>query len=289
MPHKTRSIQQPKKPWVRVSLFSLLSFAVFFTACKKKPEINLAVCGSSGIVSALEDVAAAYEKTKRVRVIVLRVKSRESLDLLVKGESDIAASLLRMPGELSLKAQKGKRSIAEVIIGYDVIVPVVHTSNPVKNLFLGQLADIYTGLIDDWKDIEMEQGRIIVVDREKTSAIRSVMTKRFFYSDDEKELENVVKSSDEEVADAVAKQPRAIGYISRTALAEGIKIVTINQIEPTDENVLRKYYKLYRELYLYYDESARKEAIHGFIDFVRGKEGQDILHRAGIIPAAMFK
>ena len=58
-----------------------------------------------------------------------------------------------MPGEMSLRAKKQNKKISAVTIGYDVIVPIVHKSNPLDNLFLGQLADMYAGLIDDWKDV----------------------------------------------------------------------------------------------------------------------------------------
>lgn len=281
-------IRQLKRRWVKGCLFGSLSLVVIFTSCGKKQEISFAVCGSGGIISALKGAADAYENGRKVKVKISEVSSVAGLNSLIEGKCDIAASLLRMPGEMSLKAKKGNIKISESIIGYDVIVPIVHKSNPLDNLFLGQLADMYAGLIDDWKDVEMKPGRIVVVDREKSSAIRSVMTERFFYTED-KELPGVIESSDEAVAAAVAKEPNAIGYISRTAIVDGVKIITINKIAPTNDNVLKKYYKLYRELYVYYNETIPQGTISEFVDYLHGTEGQNILNQAGIIPASLVK
>lgn len=279
--------RQLKKRWIKGYLCASLTLVAIFASCGKKQEISFSVCGSGGIVSALKGAADAYENGRRVKVKIVEMSSIAGLNSLIEGKCDIAASLLRMPGEMSLKAKKGNKKISELIIGYDVIVPIVHKSNPLDNLFLGQLADMYAGLIDDWKDVEMKPGRIVVVDREKSSAIRSVMTERFFYSED-KELQGVIESSDEAVAAAVAKEPNAIGYISRTAIVDGVKIITINKIAPTNDNVLKKYYKLYRELYLYYDDTIPRGTLSEFVEYLRGTEGQNILNRAGIIPASLL-
>jgi phosphate transport system substrate-binding protein len=287
MVYYMKSVRVLKRRWGKGFFCVLLSLVAIFMSCGKKQEITIAVCGSEKIISTLKSAAGAYEKDRSVRVCFLETTSMAGLDSLIEGRSDIAATALRIPGEISVKAKIKNKKFAETIIGYDVIVPIVHASNPLNNLFLGQLADIYNGLIDDWKDVELKPGRIVVVDREKSSAIRRLMTERFFYSEEE-ELKCVVKSSDEEVAAAVASEPDAIGYISRTALVDGVKIVTINRISPTDDNVLKKYYKLYRELYLYYDESDSREVIREFVDFMRGTEGQKILHQAEIIPAGFF-
>lgn len=288
MSNTMKRVQQRKRRWCKGSLCGLLLFGVIFISCGKKQELSFAVSGSGGIISALKNAADVYEKGRRIKITVIEAPSIAGLNSLLEGKCDLAASLMRMPGEMSLRAKKQNKKISGVTIGYDVIVPIVHKSNPLDNLFLGQLADMYAGLIDDWKDVEMKPGRIVVVDREKSSAIRSVMTERFFYSED-KEVKSIIESSDEAVAAAVAREPNAIGYISRTAIVDGVKIITINTIAPTDDNVLKKYYKLYRELYLYYDETNPRGAIREFVDYLLGTEGQKVLHKAGIIPASLIK
>ncbi|TFH43046.1 MAG: hypothetical protein E4G96_02055 [Chrysiogenales bacterium] len=82
----------------------------------------------------------------------------------------------------------------------------------------------------------------------------------------------------------------AIGYISRTAVGDGIKIISINQIKGTDENIRQKHYRLYRELYLYYfDASPGGTIAQGFASYMREKEGQERMLRAGFIPTSFFE
>lgn len=221
----------------------------------------------------------------------LQVKENGSLkclSLLIEGKNDIAVSSVKIPPAQLWEAQKRGISIKEIVVGYDIIIPIINRSNRIDNLFLGQLADIYSGLIKDWKDAGGKPGTITVVDRNDASGTKLVMDKTFF------EIESVVegcvkKNCDSDVIAYVSKHPGAVGYISQSFMNSSIKAININGANAMMENIENKSYPLCRELYIYVNDKAYTGVIKSFIEFVLNKSGQDILKQNGFIPLARLQ
>jgi phosphate transport system substrate-binding protein len=233
-------------------------------------------------------MAESFNQSSKGKVQVSVVGSLKGISLLLEGKNDIVDSSVKIPADKLWEAQKKGITIKEILMGYDIIIPIIHNSNDVGNLFLGQFADMYIGLIRDWNDVGGTSGKIIVVDRFSDSGTKVVMSERFFESSTVSG-ENVVMNCDSKVVAFVAEHPNAIGYISKSYAPPNIKAVNINGFSATVENVEKNYYPLYRELYLYTNEKSYAGQIKYFIDFVLSKNGQDILQQNGFIPVGRLK
>lgn len=264
-----------------VTLF--VSIIVF--ACKQECRQSITINGSTTLETFIKSAAGTFEKSHVVKINIITSGSLSGLAALLDGKSDIADSSVKMPAEQLWNAQKKGLMVKEFLIGYDIIVPIVHPSNKVKNLFIGQLSDIYAGLLRYWKDVGGNQGNIIVVDRNDNSGTKLVMSERFFEST-KIAPGSIKRNSDTDVVSYVARHPAAVGYISKRCCGNKVKSININGFDGIKENVEKGYYPLYRELYLYVNEKSYKGEIKSLIGFIMNTAGQDLLQKAGFIPVS---
>ena len=108
-----------------------------------------------------------------------------------------------------------------VPIGLDGLAVVVHPSNNIAGLSLVQLRDIFAGRLLDWQALGSDAGEILLVSREDGSGSRILFETRVM-SDERVALTAVVMPTSQDVVDYVAKNPHAIGYVSRAEVAEWI-------------------------------------------------------------------
>ncbi len=262
---------------------SIIVFGGAATGCKKKNDKEIIISGSKTMEQALASLAESYNKKQEITIIVLSPGSLKGLTLLSEGKCDIASSSVKMPAQMAWVAQKEGVPVKEFIIAYDIIVPIVHPSSQVKNLFQGQMADMYSGLIKDWKAVEVKPGKIIVVDRDDDSGTRLFMNERFFEL--KKPIETGIKvKSDADAVAYVGMHPSSVGYVSKRYVNGTVKAVAINGFSGTLENVEKSYYPLCRELYFYTNGKKNKAEVQSFIDFCMTEKGQDIIEKAGFIP-----
>ena len=259
-----------------------------FYGCKKEVEDIIPIAGSITMEPIIRSTVAAFTKNQNMNLEITVNGSMEGFVFLIRGKSKIADSSVRMPNDRLLEARKRGISIKEFLIAYDVIVPIVHPANSLDNLFLGQFADIYTGLLRDWKDIGGIPGKISVVDHDESSGTTLIMHDRFFESRNVLEG-RIILHSNSDVVLYVAKNKNSIGYISMSSYIKKVKPVMINGFKATSENVVNGYYPLYRELYLYVNERSYSGVIKAYIDFILSKKGQDIIQTSGFIPVALMK
>jgi len=265
----------------------MIILAVMTAGCNKEGKPTT-VSGSETMMPLMTKLVETYSKKTGKDLMVSGSGSLKGLLLLLVGKSDIAISSVKIPAAMLWEAQKKGMTIKEIQMGYDIIIPIVHRSNRIDNLFLGQLADMYRGLIKDWKDAGGTPGKITVVDRNPDSGTKLVMDETFF------ELEKVVeghvkKNCDNAIVAYVAQHPGAVGYISQSYLNSSVKAININGANAMMENVETKAYPLFRELYFYVNEKTYTGTIKSFIDFVLSKNGQDILKQHGFIPVARIQ
>lgn len=271
----------------RLMFIYMIILAVMTAGCSKESKPTT-VSGSMTMIPLMTKLAETYSKKTGKELLVSGSGSLKGLVLHLAGKNDIAVSSVKIPAALLWEAQKKGIAIKEIHVGYDIIIPIVHRSNRIDNLFLGQLADMYRGLIKDWKEAGGTPGKITVVDRNHDSGTKLVMDETFF------ELEKVVegcvkKNCDNDIVAYVAQHPGAVGYISQSYLNSSVKAININGANAIMDNVETKAYPLFRELFLYVNEKTYTGTIKSFIEFVLSKNGQDILKQQGFIPVARIQ
>lgn len=252
----------------------------------------------------LVDLTAAYNRQHPDVLFVIRGGGSTVGEELVRGrEVDLGASTL-FPPEQQADGSASTPSPADdplvrVPIGLDGLAVVVHPSNNIDGLSLVQLRDIYAGRLLDWHALGSDVGEIQLVSREDGSGSRILFETRVM-GDERVALTAVVMPSSQDVVDYVAKNPQAIGYVSRaevtewiaeddtaaaapaaangTAVPPRVKIIPVEGKLPTRATVRAQEYALTEPLYLIsYGQPTGK--IRRFIDFVLSPAGQAIVNR----------
>lgn len=152
----------------------------------------------------------------------------------------------------------------EITLGYDGIAVALNDANPVTNLTLDQVRDIYTGKITNWSEVGGTDSKIVVVSRENGSGTRSAFEEIVGYGEDSSESlvsTAEISNGNGTVASTVAGNENAIGYVSFEAIetTQGAKSVQIDGVDATPAKVANEEYKLARPFIMIYDEQNLTE------------------------------
>jgi phosphate transport system substrate-binding protein len=184
-------------------------------------------------------------------------------------------------GMSSRQLKEDEMVLKETVICFDGISIVVHPKNPVGQLTLTQVADIYAGRITRWSELGWVDRKIDIITREEGSGTRGsfedLVMKKLDIDDS-----IMVQDSNGSVREIVATDPYALGYISMGLVDKRVKVLAVDGILPTVDNIKAKRYRIVRPfLYLTNEDSTAN--VKTFIDYVLNKDGQRILRKEGLI------
>lgn len=205
---------------------------------------------------------------------------------LINGSTDICQASRSMKDSEKKKLRDRYFTMGEEIpVAKDGVTLYVHEKNPVSELTLAQIKDVYTGKTTNWKQVGGPDSKIVLYGRENSSG-----TYVFFR---EKALKNADYSASMQslpgtsaVVNAVSKDPSGIGY-GGAAYARGVKEVAIKTDKgaflPTAEHVKSGHYPLSRNLFWYLRGKPSGE-IKKLVEWVLSPEGQEIVTKVGYFP-----
>jgi len=213
---------------------------------------------------------------------------------LISGTCDIAECSRAMePKEIRQARDRGIEPVEE-IVALDGIAVVVHPNNPIKNLTMDQLRDIFMGNITNWKQAGGVNKQIVILSREVNSGTHIFFKEHVLRRGQVKGPEEfspgaLLMPSSQAIADEVSNNENAIGYYGMGYISPQQKVVAVARdssspyIEPTIENVKSDLYPISRPLYMYTNDKP-KGVIKEFMDFVYSKEGQEIVKKIDFVP-----
>jgi phosphate transport system substrate-binding protein len=195
------------------------------------------------------------------------------------------------------KNNTGKTPI-EWIVGYDAMAIYIHKDNPIEELTIDQLAQIYGegGKIEKWSQLGIEiQGadEIVRVSRQNSSGTYAFFREHILDKKDFK-LESKDMSGSKDVVELVSRTPGAIGYSGMGYKIDEVKFVKIKKTEadqaylPTLDNVVAGNYSLARPLHMY-TLGQPEGHIKKYIDWILSLAGQEIVKKEGYVPVASGK
>jgi phosphate transport system substrate-binding protein len=218
---------------------------------------------------------------------------------LINGTTDLANASRPIKQEEIEAARRLGREPKEVKVAMDALGIVVHKDNPVERLSVRQLMGIYTRHVNNWKELGGKDLPIMRYSRESNSGtylfFKEHVLKDMDYASDCQNLPGTAA-----VADAVAKDPKGIGYGGVAYFDRpNLKVIKVSKaddqkaIDPIDRSDLKRTkvhydvvwsgeYPLARPLFVY---SLRESAeIKRFLDWILSEEGQKIAAELGYIP-----
>ncbi|HWB02438.1 MAG TPA: phosphate ABC transporter substrate-binding protein [Verrucomicrobiales bacterium] len=274
---------------------ALAAFVTGLSSCGDKQK-TLKVSGSN----TMAQVATSWaENFKKAKVSVAGGGSGIGINDLTEGKIDICTSSRPMKQEEKdkVKAQQGKEP-KEFVVGYDALAVFVNPANPIKEISMEQLKEIYLadGSITKWEQLGPggATGNIEVLGREQTSGtyefIHDVVLGKDKDGNKNKFRTTVApQSSSQAIIDNLANMKGSIGY-DGMAFNDPKKVKWIGVSKKTGEpsvmpgvdDARSGKYPLARKLYLY-TVGEPEGAVKEFIDFALSAEGQKLLSDVGYV------
>jgi phosphate transport system substrate-binding protein len=226
----------------------------------------------------MELLAADYAKVRsNVKININGTGSSDGIKAAAAGTSELGMS----SRELS-PTEKGS-GLTELIIAIDGIAVIVNNGNPVSDLSLDQIRDIYTGAITDWSAVSggAKSGRIAVVSREPGSGTRGAFEEIVKFQD--KLLPGATEFDGTGAIKAeIARNADAIGYISLGSADTTVKLLNVGGTPATTANVVNGSYKIARPFIVLSSRQTIKEETQRFLDWIMSGAGQSIVKTSWI-------
>jgi phosphate transport system substrate-binding protein len=145
---------------------------------------NIVIKGSTTVLPIAQKVAEAYMKENpKVSISLSGGGSGNGIKAIIDGTTDIADSSRFIKGkEVKLAMEKGVYPVP-FRVAYDCIVPVVHPSNPIKDISMDQLKAMYKGEVKNWKDVGGIDKKVVVISRDTSSGTYEVWNKKVMKKD----------------------------------------------------------------------------------------------------------
>jgi phosphate transport system substrate-binding protein len=245
---------------------------------------KITITGSTTVLPLAQKAAEVYmQKHPGVEISVAGTGSGDGLKSIIDGTADIGNSSREMKAkEVKLAQSKGVVTVRHTV-ALDCIVPIVHPGNPVKDLTMDQLRAIYVGKIKNWQQVGGLKKKIIVVSRDSSSGTFEVWN-RLVLKKARVRPDAQLQASNGAVAQAVAGNKYALGYVGIGYLNDRLKPLTVNGVSASPAAAKDKSYPVARALYMF-TKGEPKGAVKAFLDFVKGPEGQEIAEEEGLVKA----
>ncbi|MDR2485450.1 MAG: phosphate ABC transporter substrate-binding protein [Treponema sp.] len=235
---------------------------------------TIEIAGSTSVTPLMEMLAAEYRKSRSgVKININGTGSSDGIRAVSAGTSELGMSSRELgPTEKGL-------GLEERIIAVDGIAVVVHPDNPVTDLTIEQIRDIYSGAAADWEQISggAKTGKIAVVSREPGSGTRGAFEELIGLKD------KLVLGATEfdgtgAIKAEVSRNPDAIGYISLGSTDPSVKAVGVQGAAATTDNVKNGVYPIARPFIILSQKTIKPET-QRFLEWVLGSEGQAVVKK----------
>jgi len=259
-----------------VRILVLFMIMGLMSACSRMSETGVIVAGSTSVQPYAEVLAEEYMVLYPGSEIDIQGGgSSAGITAAQSGTADIGMSSRSLNDE--------EKSMQYVEIARDGLAVIVNPSNPIQNLSLDQICDIYSATITEWNQLGGSNSKIHIIAREEGSGTRSAFTELVM---DKLEISPraIVQDSNGAVRQLVADDPNAIGFISLGLVDENVKALHLGGVAATRESILDGSYSLSRP-FLFITREEPTGQIKQFIDFVLSPEGQKLLSYEGLIPS----
>lgn len=246
---------------------------------------RVTIQGSTTVLPLVQVLAEEYlAEHPEIDISVSGGGSGVGITALLDGVVDVAMSSREAKKEEIEAARKRGKDLIPFVIAYDAIAVIVHPSNPIAELSLEALQEIYAGEVTTWQELGGPKMPIVPISRDFASGTFEVFN-RIVLKGKEVTPKALMLISNLAILQEVSSSPGCIGYVGLGYVREKVKVVAIDGVLPSPETVRTKHYPLSRPLYLYL-ASPPEGALRDFLDFILSPSGQRIVAETGFIPVA---
>lgn len=283
----------------------LISICILLVDCKKQEKII--ITGSETMHSMILLISNNFMKeNKNYSIDVRGGGSGEGINELINGITDIALSSRELT-ESEFEKLNHNQTLESIIVAYDGAAFIVHPNNPVDKLTLEQASEIFSGKINNWKQLGGNDRQITIVIRDnysgtahyiKEHVVRQLdlgQSQYFKNKQNDYAKDAVVLINNEEIIDFVDKNPNAIAYMgmgiahvkSKLKLLKYSRTKEEEAILPNIDNIIQRKYKLSRALKILYKTDKAGTKVDPFIKYILSESGQKGVLQSGYLRSTL--
>ena len=257
--------------------------AVFFTGCGAEKGTSdggtVATDGSTSMEKVIGYLSEAYmEENSDIKITYNPTGSGSGIQAVQEGRCDIGLS------SRDLKDEEAKNLIGTVV-AIDGIAIIVNPENPVTDLTIEQIGQLYKGEITNWKELGGNDAPVVLIGREAASGTRDGFESITDTADMCKYTQELTSTGD--VVQTVASNPNAIGYASLASVKDTVKAIDVEGVTPTTKTIQNGTYKVQRNfVFVTKKNTELTGAAKTFFDFATSSAADELIEKAGAVPVA---
>lgn len=272
-------------------IFALLFFCVSYIFAQKA-ENTLKIGGSTTIQPIMETLSKRYFLEKNIAVEVAGGGSEDGIDRLKKSAINIATASRNLNEE-------EKAQFEHFTIGYDGLAFLINNSKSLKEISKRQILDIYGGKISNWASFGEKDEKMAVISKRTDRATLKVFEEYTGLLSPKRGVKgnNLIRpdaweaAANMDVVMWVAGLPGSIGYVSLgeakryEKLSFPIKVLPVEGVEPTFENISNGKYPILRGLNILWKKGDKRA--ENFVSWLKKEENLNTLADFGFVKAAI--
>ncbi|NIM94168.1 MAG: phosphate ABC transporter substrate-binding protein PstS family protein [Anaerolineales bacterium] len=289
-------------PRARTIIIILLSSLFLLSCCPFQREQggtgageSIVNKGSDTLVNLALAWAEAYKDVRPdVSIGVTGGGSGTGIAALINGTTNIANASRKIKQEEVDEAESNGITPVEITVAQDAIAVIVHLDNPVDNLTIDQISDIYSGKINNWSEVGGEDRPIVRLSRETNSGTHVFFLETVIRKGDKNDTtafsaDTLLLPSSEIITAEIRANPNAIGYDGLGYVTEDVKMIGIGVnpegpfVIPSTQAVINDEYPIARRLFMYTAGEPQDEVLN-YVNWILGPEGQSIVPQLGFVP-----
>ncbi len=266
---------------MRSKLLLILLFLTLLPSFAQALELSWVGCGITR-KAFMADLAAAYKTETGVDISIAGGGATKGIRAITGKQADIGGAC-----RFKLDSNLEEAGAHMIPVAWDALVVVVHKSNPIDSISLVQLRKLYQGKITNWSQLGGENKPLELLVREgKISGVGYTLRQHLFEDPDAVFKSKHVFPSSGPLEKTVEKNPNAIAVTGiASAHKRDFKILKLEGMDPSFENIRTGNYLLYRPLYLVHNtRSPNSKESDRFIQFALGPKGRSVIRENQVVP-----
>lgn len=266
---------------------------LLFTGCgsgssETQDSSQISIIGSSSVEPLISGLADQYYlEHPEIEFFIQAPGSSTGIRAAIDGTSDIGMT------SRELTEEESASDIHVVPLARDGIALIVNQDNPIDQLTMEELYQVFHGDITNWKELGGFDRPILLVSRESGSGTRDAFDSIVGLMDGKKSTldmnQAIFCDSTNSISQNVADKGNAIGYVSLGSLQPDVKLLTIDGVVCSEQTILNNEYPISRPFDLLINDQRWNAEPNGtyireFLEYIGSDSGQSYISQKGFIP-----
>ena len=258
-------------------LIAVMSISTL-AGCGSSSKGTVATDGSTSMEKVIGALGESFQKDTGINFTYNPTGSGSGIKAVSEGRCDIGLS------SRELKTEELESGLQATVLAYDGIGIIINSENSVDDLSLETISKIYKGEIKNWSEVGGDDLEIVVIGREAGSGTRDGFESITDTEDACVYRQELTSTGD--VITTVSNNPGAIGYASVASVKNSVKMVTVDGVEATTDNIKDGSYVVQRPFVLVTKKDKKlSESAQKFFDYITSTDANEIISAAGVVPA----